>query len=73
MKHSNLLQLQWLDEKGRNQGGLYVDLDSIEAVFYHHSTKQTFIRLSSGKEFAVPWTVSELLDEIQEREQRSVS
>ena len=57
-----MIQLQYLDEKtNKNLGGLYVKPEDISAV-RKSKTGSSIITLRCGKEFLIPYSVSDFLE-----------
>jgi len=60
-----MIQLQHIDESGKNRGGLYVRLSEIAAIYAvcdEGKAPEAYIVLKSGREFRTAQDVSELLD-----------
>ena len=70
-----MIQLQHIDESGKNRGGLYVlpsEIAAIYAVCDEGKAPEAYIVLKSGREFHTAQAVSELLDIVTANERREL-
>jgi uncharacterized protein YlzI (FlbEa/FlbD family) len=58
-----MMQLQWLDDNGINQGDLYIPKINVSYVIHHRMTKETTLVLSNGKKFRIANPMREIQEE----------